>query len=78
MKGDKNRGEKLFSKIVLGDKFQKGIQEIRAKSKIPEKGFSNIEELSKWYYMQSGGCRYRPYRQTLSGHRNRSVPKYTG
>lgn len=49
MKGDKNRGEKLFSKIVLGDKFQKGIQEIRTKSKIPEKGFSNIEEISKWY-----------------------------
>jgi len=49
MKGDKNRGEKLFSKIVLGDKFQTGIQEIRTNCKIPEMGFSEIKDISRWY-----------------------------
>ena len=40
---------KLFIKIVSGDKFQKGIERIRAKSKIDGGGFSNEKRLFNWY-----------------------------
>jgi len=48
MKGDKNRGEKLFAKIVSGDKFQQGVFDIRSNLKIniPENGY---EETPKRY-----------------------------
>lgn len=49
MKGDKNRGEKLFEKLKQGDSFISGVQEIRLKSKIPADGFIGMKQMSNWY-----------------------------
>lgn len=52
MKGDKggiSRGEKLFQKISQGDKFKKGVEEIRRQNIISDFGFSYKEYIRDWY-----------------------------
>lgn len=46
-RGEKNRGEKLFEKLMYSDKFQEGISFIRKKLSIPIKG--GRKDVFDWY-----------------------------
>jgi len=49
MKGDNIRGEKLFQKMILGDKFRNSLKILRTKIKVNEQGFSDEKSISEWY-----------------------------
>ncbi len=49
MKGDKNRGDKLFDKLIYSVEFQKEVKNIRDQLGIPDAGFLNIKGVYSWY-----------------------------